>query len=202
LAAYVNVLGGTSANGGSQGSWRLDYWPRIYVPNPEDEIVAEGVISFAFFLNLPSGGAWSTFTTANCFLSFFAFVDTTGKPILFIGLKAGGDIQVRRWNNSPSNFYWNTNPYFDNSGYEGALVGVVQYVTQSNSLNSQNYTLDHNKFTLIGESSTGQVVDDEWNYIEMKYKLATDATGYVQVKVNREQSDNTYDINASSIQTR
>lgn len=56
------------------------------------------------------------------------------------------------------------------------------------------------KFTLLGTTSLA-LAAAVWNYIEVKVVVRNDATGSVQVKINRAQSDATLDLNLSNIQT-
>jgi hypothetical protein len=64
--------------------------------------------------------------------------------------------------------------------------------------------IDPNKFTLVGTSdiSKNLIQPNQWNYIEIGFVLENTGsnTGSVNIKINRNRSDNAFDLSLSNIQ--
>jgi hypothetical protein len=199
----------------SSAAGGIEYYPKTMLSTPHGTGYNSSIVGFAWYATKPAAGNWANFTP------IAAFCDSSGKPHFFVGINSNLQLQVRRWvtgisaggnkSNNTSQYAWFTPP--DTNTYSGYRCTVPYYnyfiSTISNifttcatgNLASSNSAIDLNKFILLG-STTSLVTENAWNYIEIKFVLDnTGTSGSIQVKLNRNSSDSSLDINASNIRT-
>jgi hypothetical protein len=173
-------------------------YPKFLLTSPNNTNTTSGVFGFSWYNLLPAGGSWGTFTP------ICGVIDPDGVAHFYIGVNSNGNILVRRLNSGnynagntfagPSNFglgglLWNTNsPTAYGCGKNGCEINYYPLFGLENIA------------TLLGTSST-LVTANAWNYIEVKYLLSGSSTGYIQIKINRNSTDATLDINLQNTQT-
>ena len=158
-------------------------YPRIAITHPSNASHTSGVFGFAWYNFLPEGRTIATHYAT--FVPIASLLDNSGYVHFFIGINSSGQIQVRRF--SP---IWNdtsNGSYEYNCGDGGCDVGYT-------ILNEANYTLL--------ASSSSLVIENAWNYIEVKYTISTTGSGgSIQIKLNRNSNDNTIDLTTNAQNT-
>jgi len=209
----------SSRSFGSEINTSRDFYPKFTLSSPTNASYTNGVVGFAFYPRLPSGGGWGPFTP------FAAIVGADNKPHFYLCLNANYQIEIRRWNTaatmstrnavSAANYVWNQDHvsfgYNEGQYCNEGRTGWDHHVTApyTYSCNSINATWPSNaasssKFELVGTASNiagNLVVPNQWNYIEIKFVLENTASnaGSVQVKINRNSTDATLDLNLTSV---
>jgi hypothetical protein len=200
------------------------YYPKIIIKTANALSYNNSIIGFAYYSYLPSGAGYGPFTP------IAAVVGADNKPHFYICINANRQVEIRRWNTSATmtsragavtaaNYVWNQDPIgFNRSAGEycqSTLTSYDHHISTSTSTAwgicgdgtpgtyPQN-PIDPNKFTLVGTSDIGKnlIQQNQWNYIELKFVLenTNSNTGSLSLKINRNMSDNTLDMNLSSIQ--
>jgi len=223
---YMSCLKMVSSRGYS-GTWgdaytARDYYPKFALTSPTNSTYTTGVVGFAFYSKLPSGGGWGPFTP------IAAIVGADNKPHFYICINGNYQIEIRRWNTSATmsatnrvttaNYTWNQDHVavgFNGGQYcSSGPVGYEHFVTAPTTIScaSINSTWPYaaassTKFELVGTASSASgnlIVPNQWNYIEVKFALdnaSSSNTGSVQVKINRNAEDATLDLNVSNVRT-
>jgi hypothetical protein len=208
---------------GSEIGTNREFYPKITIQAPNAATYSSGVIGFAFYARLPSGGGWGPFTP------IAALVDQNNKPHFYICVNGNMQIEIRRWNTgatmanragvvTAANYVWNQDHvsfgysvgFYCNEG----RTAFDHHVTapQAAGCNNVNGTwpmaaLSTSKFELIGTASAlagNRVIQNQWNYIELNFTIdnaASSNTGILQVKINRDAADATLDLNLSAVRT-
>lgn len=186
--------GGTCLKSVSSGTT----YPKLLLTSPNNTNTTSGVFGFSWYNLLPAGGSWGTFTP------ICGVIDPDGVAHFYIGVNSNGNIVVRRLNSGNYNA-GNTGAGASNFGLGGLLWNTnspASYGCGKHGCDLNYYPLFglENIATLLGSSSS-LVTDNAWNYIEVKYLLSSSSTGYIQIKINRNSTDATLDINLQNIQT-
>ena len=195
------------------------HYPKIGISTTSH---TSGTLGFAYFAHVPTNGGYGPFTP------IAAVCDTDGKPHFFICVNASRQIEIRKWTPSASTavgettdateYTWNSDPnttagkqtafggkdyYGCNSEYTRWNHWITEELRTSHSncanvtVHSVSKPLDSSLFVLKGTSSGNTLIADAWNYIEIQYDVHT-SSGAIKVKINRNASDTTYDMNISS----
>jgi len=195
------------------------HYPKIGISTTSH---TSGTLGFAYFAHVPTNGGYGPFTP------IAAVCDTDGKPHFFICVNASRQIEIRKWTPSASTaagettdateYTWNSDPnttagkqtafggkdyYGCNSEYTRWNHWITEELRTSHSncanvtVHSVSKPLDSSLFVLKGTSSGNTLIADAWNYIEIQYDVHT-SSGAIKVKINRNASDTTYEINISS----
>jgi hypothetical protein len=218
----LKMVSSRTYNTGSEINTARDYYPKFTIASPTNAAYTNGVVGFAFYPRLPSGGGWGPFTP------IAAIVGSDNKPHFYICLNATYQIEIRRWNTAATmsgrnsvtaaNYTWNQDHvavgyneggYCDQgrTGYEHHVTAPYTYSCNGINASWPSAAASSAKFELVGAASNvagNLIVPNQWNYIEIKFVLdnaASSNTGSVQVKINRNAEDNTFDINLSNVRT-
>ena len=218
--------GSSGGNSGGFNQTSTTYAGRAYAHYPKIGISTtshtSGTLGFAYFAHVPTNGGYGPFTP------IAAVCDTDGKPHFFICVNASRQIEIRKWTPSASTaagettdateYTWNSDPnttagkqtafggkdyYGCNSEYTRWNHWITEELRTSHSncanvtVHSVSKPLDSSLFVLKGTSSGNTLIADAWNYIEIQYDVHT-SSGAIKVKINRNASDTTYEINISS----
>jgi hypothetical protein len=201
----------------SSAAGDIEYYPKAMISTPNGVGYNSSIVGFAWYAVKPASGSWATFTP------IAAFCDSSGKPHFFVGINSNLQLQVRRWitgiaagpsSSTTSDYAWNTAPrsyYYDVYRCGSAIVynnflsntqNVVVPCKLTIALATAGGPVDTtNKFILLG-STTSLVTENAWNYIEIKFVLDnTGTSGSIQVKLNRNSSDSSLDIDVSNVRT-
>lgn len=186
--------GGTCLKSVSSGTT----YPKFLLTSPNNTNTTSGVFGFSWYNLLPAGGSWGTFTP------ICGVIDPSGGAHFYIGVNSNGNIDVRRVNSGnynagqtdcgASNFnpltslLWNSVSFCYCPGKAGCNLTYFPFFGLENIA------------TLLGSSSS-LVTANAWNYIEVEYLLSSSSTGYIQIKINRNSTDATLDMNLQNIQT-
>jgi len=178
-------------------------FPRVYFKTPTGTHNISGVVGFAIYPTLPAGGSFGTFTPIGANIRG-STNHSNPVPNFIIGINSNLNIEIRRpiWMGPSFTYRSDLGPdhaitahYFD-SVARGYNCG-------KNGCDSTSYLSDNFAGPLVG-TSTSVLTLNQWNYIEIKYVLRGRA-GYssspqalTQIKINRNKTDNTLDINSSS----
>jgi hypothetical protein len=216
----LKMLSSRTYGTGSEINTSRDYYPKFTLSSPTNATYTAGVVGFAFYPRLPAGGGWGPFTP------IAAIVGADNKPHFYICLNASYQIEIRRWNTAATmstrnsvtaaNYVWSQDHLsfgynegeYCSSGRTGWEHHVTAPATYScNGINSTwpSAALSSTKFELVGAASDiagNLLVPNQWNYVEIKFTLdnaASSNTGSVQVKINRNATDATLDLNLSNV---
>ena len=185
--------GGTCLKSVSSGTT----YPKLLLTSPNNTNTTSGVFGFSWYNLLPAGGSWGTFTP------ICGVIGPDGVAHFYIGVDSNGNIVVRRLN-SGTYIAGSTHCGISFFGLDGLLWNSVSvcYCPGKNGCQLSYFPFFglENITTLLG-SSSGLVTANAWNYIEVKYLLSSSSTGYIQIKINRNSTDATLDINLQNIQT-
>jgi len=173
-------------------------YPKFLLTSPNNTNTTSGVFGFSWYNLLPAGGSWGTFTP------ICGVIDPDGVAHFYIGINSNGNILVRRLNSGNYNA-GNTACGASNFNLSGLLWNTnspTSYCCGKYGCDVVYYPLFglENIATLLGTSST-LVTNNAWNYIEVKYLLSGSSTGYIQIKINRNSTDATLDMDLQNIQT-
>lgn len=196
------------------------YNSRVYYPKfgTTVENHSNGVVGFAYYDYIPVGGGYAPFTP------IVAICDPDGKPHLFICINSSRQIEVRRWNTQTSigtnntttaaTYTWNSDHTSAHPAYTDSYCRqVTAYnhhvstpVTIGTSCDRQNMSVfntvvNPNLFDLVATSSGNTLEANSWNYIEIEYSIATDATGSITIRINRNNDSIETEGTTNSIQT-
>lgn len=186
--------GGTCLKSVSSGTT----YPKFLLTSPNNTNTTSGVFGFSWYNLLPAGGSWGTFTP------ICGVIDPDGVAHFYIGVNSNGNIVVRRLNSGNYNA-GSTACGASNFGLGGLLWNTNSptcYCPGKGGCGLNYYPLFglENIATLLGSSSS-LVTANAWNYIEVKYLLSSSSTGYIQIKINRNSTDATLDMNLQNTQT-
>jgi hypothetical protein len=176
-------------------------FPRVYFKTPTGTHNISGVVGFAIYPMLPAGGSFGTFTPIGANIRGSAS-HSNPVPNFIIGINSNLNIEIRRPNyNLAGVYYANNGP--DNAGTSHYFDSIVKDYSCDKSGCQKAYLSNYFAGTLVG-TSTSLLTLNQWNYIEIKYILRGRA-GYnnspqalTQIKINRNKTDSTLDINSSS----
>ena len=197
------------------------HYPKIGINTPYPYHTS-GTLGFAYFAHVPTGGGYGPFTP------IAAVCDTAGRPHFFICVNASRQIEIRKWTPSASNatgetrdatqYTWDSDPDTTAGrqnafGQYGGYGCSYQYARWNHWITEElrvsaifcstvqihpvSKPLDSSLFVLKGTTSGNTLTADAWNYIEIQYDVHT-SSGAIKVKINRNASDTTYDMNISS----
>jgi hypothetical protein len=202
--------GVTPRNGGSclkmTSSGRT--FPRVYFRTPTGTHNISGVVGFAIYPILPSGGSFGTFTPIGANIRG-SNSHSNPVPNFIIGINSNMNIEIRRplWLSAGSVYQTLSGP--DNGGsshYFSPAAG--DYGCGKNGCDSTAYLSDYFTGAIVG-TSTSVLTLNQWNYVEIKYVLrgqnkyweGTDNSpaALTQVKINRNRTDNVLDMNSSTL---
>lgn len=212
--SFINATdanGVTPRNGGSciKFTNTTSTYPRFLIKSPNNATNTSGVFGFAWYPILPAGGGWGSATP------IATIVDSVGRPHFYVTINSNLNIVLRAldtayaarhaqcWANgryNHTNMRWSDLTFDWDCGKGGCqqswylTEGCSEYGGQANHLISTN------SLPILGSSSS-LVTMNAWNYIEVKYSLSATASGYVQLKLNRNANDATLDINAQNVRT-
>jgi hypothetical protein len=211
----------------SSSSNGIEYYPKAMIQTPNATGYNNSVVGFAWYAAKPASGSWGNFTPIAAFCDangkphFFVGINsslqvqvrrwTTG--LSTVGSLPGSTTGTNA-SSTTSDYAWNTaynNSYVSSYAYHCSQVAYNYYISnnvtasaacQSFTMASNNSSIDvTNKFVLLGSTSS-LVTENAWNYIEVKFVLDnTGTTGSISVKLNRNNTDSTLDINATGIRT-
>jgi hypothetical protein len=205
----TDANGVTPRNGGSCIKFTNSSatYPRFLIKSPNNATNSSGVFGFAWYPILPAGGGWGTITP------IATIVDSAGRPHFYITINSNLNIELRIlnttymaryaqcWRDARYNhaaYTWNLSTFDFDCGKNGC--NRAYYLTDGCDENMQNISISSSVLPLLGSSSS-LVTMNAWNYIEVKYNLSSSTNGYVQLKLNRNASDPTLDINSQNIKT-
>ncbi|NBR22960.1 MAG: hypothetical protein EBU08_04070 [Micrococcales bacterium] len=215
----LKMVSSRSYGTGTEINTARDFYPKFALSSPTNATYTTGVVGFAFYPRLPSGGGWGPFTP------FAAIVGADNKPHFYLCLNANYQIEIRRWNTaatmstrnavSAANYVWSQDHVsfgynegqYCNEGRTGWDHHVTAPYTYScNGINATwpSAALSSTKFEQVGTASNSSgnlVVPNQWNYIEIKFVLenTTANAGSVQIKINRNSTDATLDLNLTGV---
>lgn len=216
----IKMLSSRTYGTGTEINTARDYYPKFTFSSPTNETYSNGVIGFAFYPRLPAGGGWNPFTP------IAAIVGADNKPHFYICLNANYQIEIRRWNTAATmstrnivtaaNYVWNQDhvsfgynegEYCNNgrTGWDHHVTAPLNYSCNNINATWPSAALSSTKFELVGTASNiagNLLVPNQWNYIEVKFTLdnsASNNTGTVQVKINRNSEDATLDLNLTDV---
>jgi hypothetical protein len=197
--------GVTPRNGGSclkmTSSGRT--FPRVYLKTPTGTHNVSGVVGFAIYPTLPSGGSFGTFTPIGANIRGSAS-HSNPVPNFIIGINSNLNIEIRRpgWIGTAYTYYAVNGP--DNGSTTHYFSSVANdYNCGKNGCDNTAYLSDYFAGALVG-TSTSVLTLNQWNYIEIKYVLRGRAAynnspqTLTQIKINRNKTDSTLDINSSA----
>ena len=210
----------------SSSSNGIEYYPKAMIQTPNSTGYNNSVVGFAWYASKPASGSWGNFTPIAAFCDangkphFFVGINSSLQIQVrrwTTGLSNAGSLPAGSATNltsTTSDYAWNTpynNSYATVTAYHCSSIIYNYYVsnnvTSSNGCNNltiagSNSSIDvTNKFILLGSTSS-LVTENAWNYIEVKFVLDNSGnTGSIVVKLNRNKTDSTLDINATGIRT-
>jgi hypothetical protein len=215
----LKMVSSRSYGSGTEINTARDFYPKFAISSPTNATYTTGVVGFAFYPRLPSGGGWGPFTP------IAAIVGADNKPHFYVCMNANYQIEIRRWNTaatmstrnavSAANYTWsqdhvsvgyNEGEYCNSgrTGWEHHVTAPYTYSCNSVNATFPGAALSSTKFDLIGTANgaTANVLAaNQWNYIEIKFVLENTASngGSVQVKINRNSTDATLDLNLTGV---
>lgn len=220
----ANVIVSGSAAGVSGSSIRY-YYPKFIIKTGNSLSYNNGLIGFSYYSYLPSGGGYSPFTPIAAVVGadnkpHFYICINSNRQVEIRRWNTSATMTSRAGAVTAANYVWNQDVTgFNRSGGSYCVDTLTSYDHHVSTSTSNAYgwdcgtgtagtyplnPIDPNKFTLVGTSdiSKNLIQANQWNYIECKFVLenTNSNTGSVSLKINRNGSDNTLDMNLSSIQ--
>jgi len=184
-----------------------------------------GTLGFAYFAHVPTNGGYGPFTpiAAVCDTDgkphFFICVNASRQieirkwtPSASTATGETTDATAYTWNSDPNTTAGKQSAYgsYTAGPYGGCATQATRFnhwITEELRCSHASCTnvtihpvygaLDSSLFVLKGTSSGNVLTADAWNYIEIQYDVHT-SSGAIKVKINRNASDTTYEINISS----
>jgi hypothetical protein len=164
----------------------------VYFKTPTGTHNISGIVGFAIYPMLPAGGTFGTFTPIG------ANMRDDNRINFAIGINSNMNLEIRRPNWTHGEYGANGSSYFSD---------ILRYYHCGKNGCSTSYFISLLTGPLVG-TSTSVLTLNQWNYVEIKYVLRGRNrywTGYdnspaalTQVKINRNQSDSTLDMNSSA----
>ena len=198
------------------------HYPKIGISTTSH---TSGTLGFAYFAHVPTNGGYGPFTpiAAVCDTDgkphFFICVNASRQieirkwtPSASTATGETTDATAYTWDSDPNATAGKQNAYtYYTSGAYGGCTNIRvtwnHWITEEARVSHSSCTnvtihpmstpLDSSLFVLKGTSSGNTLTADAWNYIEIQYDVHT-SSGAIKVKINRNASDTTYDMNISS----
>jgi hypothetical protein len=219
-----NVVVSGSA-GGVVGSSIRYYYPKFIIKTSTGSTINSGVLGFSYYSYVPSGGGYGPFTPIAAVVGadnkpHFYICINANRQVEIRRWNTSATMTSRAGAVTAANYVWSQDVTgFNRSGgqYCGDTLTSYDHHVSTSTSNAYGWDcgtgtagtyalnpIDPNKFTLVGTSdiSKNLIQQNQWNYIELKFVLenTNTNTGSLSLKINRNTSDNTLDMNLSSIQ--
>jgi hypothetical protein len=206
-------------NSGVQTRYHKNFYPKVAIPFRDN--INEGVIGFAYHYSKPTDGRWGD--GVSVFTPFACITDANYRPHFYLCATNNGTVQIRAWNTSSvlddtltSVGFSAINDFRSQSicvQYAFQQFGppiCTQFVDEPHNLVTvgsgadSNLSIDPSKFILLGTSSINNpLIQDNWNYIELKYKLDNTSLaengGFLELKINRSANSVANDLYLNKI---
>ena len=219
--------GSSGGNSSGFSSTNVSYAGRAYAHYPKIGISTtshtSGTLGFAYFAHVPTNGGYGPFTpiAAVCDTDgkphFFICVNASRQieirkwtPSASTATGETTDATAYTWNSDPNTTAGKQTAHATTGMYGGCGSNYTRWnhwITEELRVSHNSCTnvtihpvysaLDSSLFVLKGTSSGNTLSADAWNYIEIQYDVHT-SSGAIKVKINRNASDTTYDMNISS----
>ena len=219
--------GHTGGHSSGYSSASLTVAARAYAHYPKIGISTtshtSGTLGFAYFAHVPTNGGYGPFTpiAAVCDTDgkphFFICVNASRQieirkwtPSASTATGETTDATAYTWNSDPNTTAGKQSAHSSTGMYGGCASSYTRWnhwITEELRVSHSSCTnvtihpvskpLDSSLFVLKGTSSGNTLTADAWNYIEIQYDVHT-SSGAIKVKINRNASDTTYDMNISS----